>query len=236
MFRFSLMILTIFTQVSQSWSVTETKDLYSYHQYPGYQQYPYLPYSSTPYSPPVPSAPQPIHINQPVLAPAQIRFNNLIYNSSVSGFRTLIEENHRNSRPDVYKKMDAHLTELERDQSIANWVGLGGLIFAIGYMTLAPVPAKRSWCASYSTFDGQCIYDNNNEREISDARYKNIMIGFAIWGISFIYSTYKDPGRREIMDLINKHNRLVPDQPIQMNLGFWLSPKSEPGLSLAVQF
>lgn len=195
--------------------------------YAGYPSYQYPSYNSTypTYYPDTYRNPAPVGIFQPSptyqisVPPSQIRINNFVYDASLSGFRRLIEENHRDSSPDVYKKISERIDQLERNQSIANWVHLSGLVLGISYIAFGPLPAKRSWCGFQSRFDTDCLIYEDNHREIDDARFNNAMIGFSIWLAGLCYAIYKQPGRSDFLNLINEHNKLVPNTPIQMNLG-----------------
>jgi hypothetical protein len=207
---------------------------YQPYPYGTYQSNPYGGYQSSPYKAPQYQTQQPVTVNQTFNVPSNVQYGNQFYGSSLDGLRDLIDENHRTAHPEEYKKLNSHLSSLERQHSKANWIHGLSLAFALGYIIWGPVPKERTWCGSY--YNGTCSYNVDNHAEISDARSKNTYIGLGVWLIGLSVSVGIEPGRREIMKFINEHNRLLPNEPIKMNLGFWMPSNKDVGLGLALTF
>jgi hypothetical protein len=155
-------------------------------------------------SPPTPQPPMPMPST--AVAPNSFEASGQYYDGTPKGLRKYLETI-RSSQPEVYQGLNIDVEILESRQSTSQWLGWGGLgiggFLIIGSATFLSTKKK-------SEFTGEEYTETN----------MGLLAGGAIVALGgTIAGLIINPSREEMMETINKHNRLSPQKQLKWQLG-----------------
>jgi hypothetical protein len=147
----------------------------------------------------------------PVAPPQHLEVGGQYYDGSVGGLRDYLDAV-RGSQPDVYSQLDGDVSSLEVRRALGWTIVVGGLLIgtaiALGAMALAPESCETS---SFSGVE-RCSTDFG-------AVVPYMGIGFGIMALSPLIGWILMPGRSDLLDVINEHNRISPT-PMRLQIGY----------------
>jgi hypothetical protein len=157
---------------------------------------------------PPPFVPPPMMASAP---PNHLAVGTQYYEASGGGLRDYLEAV-RTERPNVYAKLDPEVSSLETRSTIATISLVTGIV-ALPVGLFVPLAILEDCDASSPEFDA-CSDRNANRLMIGIlGGLGTIVVGTATF---FIVR----PGRRQILDVVNRHNRIEPTNPIRFSLGY----------------
>ena len=153
----------------------------------------------------------------PQAPPNNIKVGSLYYDGSVSGIRkymkSLIKSDYK-----MYQELDPLVRKLENRQ-LLGWVstiGLGsiGATLMIGSFTFLAkeetIDIGYGLTVTETTYNDPALY---------------VGAGLGIVAVLTLYLVF--PGRGDIMDFINQHNRLNRENPMEFQLGLDIQPDKQ---------
>lgn len=149
----------------------------------------------------------------PPVPPSHIAAGDQYYEADLDGLRAYLESI-AVQQPSVYAAMDPKLASLE-SRSTWGTISLAGGV-AIGAAALVLAVATTEDCNQDVLSDEweQCNEDNKaRSTAIFGAGMLGLGAGLAAWLVL-------KPGRSDLLEVINEHNRLGPQQPLRLNLGW----------------
>lgn len=176
----------------------------------------------TPPPPVAPTTPMPI-MATPAAPPNHIKYGDQYFDGSLSGLREYFDEYLMETNKKAYKKLNPKLKKLERNQRYAWAIGgvavAGGLIYGLtGLGDIGNCDLLDSACEAREE------EKSNNALLISSA----LIIG---GGIAFYVL---NPSRKDIMRVINRHNKINKKAPLKWQLG--LTPAGESVIQIGMRF
>lgn len=147
----------------------------------------------------------------PAPPPNHLAAGNQYYEGSLSGFRDYLNAI-RSRDPELFAAMDPRLSSLESKKTSANIAYWGGGILGLGLM-LVPLFSRED-CEVLSPGYDECNEDNLSSLLTFTAIGGAVMIGGLVAGLVL------RPNRKDLMNLVNENNRLRPDAPVQLQLGY----------------
>ena len=133
--------------------------------------------------------------------PSNLKFNSQYYDTSASGMSELLST-YKNTDPKLYSLLEPDLKKIKTKRNI-KWIvtGVGACFVGTGMALMI----------------GGSNSDSSSE-EIK--RNTNLSIGMFSLGVIAVGSTFFiGPKRKDYFNFINKHNRLNPNQKIELQLG-----------------
>lgn len=142
-------------------------------------------------------------------APTSVCAGDQYYDLSVDGLEKYMDAL-KASNAEAYGKLVPEFAKLQDDKELANWLMIGTLTAgtALTVVGVASVGSKDS--------------DNRS--------YAAMISGLALLSATPFIPVWFGPGREDYMDFINQHNRLVPQQPLKMNIGLRLLDEGAMGI------
>jgi hypothetical protein len=155
-----------------------------------------------------------------VEVPTHLSIGNQQFDGSVRGLRAYLETT-KATDPKLYAQLAPDLESLEARQTnamtalaVGAVAGMAAGIFAIMGRSDCPLPAVTDPdFAAKSAAWGACNEDNMQHLMIFG------LMGFGAVTAGAIAAWASAPKRSDIMDFVNKHNRLSPD-PLHFELGY----------------
>jgi hypothetical protein len=161
--------------------------------------------------PPPPPAPPPPPTFQEVV-PTHLRAGNQQFDASVSGLRAYVDAT-KKTDPKLYAGLEPDVERLEARRNgamVALAAGAAaGAAAAIGAFAWQTDCSPDTTTAAFSA----CSHQNTEHLAVLG------VLGVAALAAGGITAAAMMPKRSDIMDVVNKHNRLSP-QPMQLELGY----------------
>lgn len=189
----------------------------------------------------VPPAP-PSHVMlSRAVPPSSLTVGDQYYTADWDGFRKYLDTL-RASEPRVYAALSPKLGEIEDQRTLGNiviWSGIGiGTGLAIWGFSKMATGLDQSECDKLpigSTERDHCDDQKMEEWEgETDEGLAFVGAGLGVATLGIVGGILLKPGRSELLDLVNEHNRTRPGQPMRLQLGFDpRSPRAHVGLALA---
>jgi hypothetical protein len=155
-----------------------------------------------------------------VVVPSHLRIGNQQFDVSVSGLRSYLETT-KLTEPALYAQLAPDLERLEARQTNAAAVFAVGA--AAGVVSTIVAFAGRSDCSDPSITDPNfgakvAEWGNCNDRNMQHMMVFTLL-GAGALVAGGIAAAVMLPKRSDVMDVVNKHNRISPD-PLQFELGY----------------
>jgi len=152
--------------------------------------------------------------------PTHLQIGNQQYDASVAGFRAYLETM-KFSDPGLYRQLAPDVARLDARRLGAEFALVGGVV--VGLASVIYGLTSGDTCTEPAVTDPNFGPDGSaweacNERNGSRmATFSLVGVGALLVGGAIALASW--PGRSDIMDLINKHNRLSK-RPLQLQLGY----------------
>jgi hypothetical protein len=155
-----------------------------------------------------------------VQLPEHLQIGNQQYDASVAGIRAYLEAT-KSGDPSLYGQLAPDVASLETRQENAEMALVGGL--AVGVATAVYGIASRDTCTSPVVTDPAFAADVAawgacNDRNMSRMETFGLL-GFGAMLVGGVIAVVNWPRRADIMELLNKHNRLSKE-PLQLQIGY----------------
>lgn len=188
---------------------------------PQYQNYQY------PAPKPVTQNYNPI-IHTPILPANNIQAGDQLYDGSISGLRSFIDEEYKESttanNQQIYQKLNSELESLENLNkwswvSLIAGIGAGTALVAIG--------------SSKDCYEGRDLLAGEDPNCVNT---KNIYLysGLGLVASGTLLFYILKPSRSDMLNFINKHNKLNKNKPLKWQLGF--NPNGSSGVIATFEF
>ena len=155
-----------------------------------------------------------------VHVPEQLQVGDQHFDASVAGFQAYLDSI-KSSEPGLWGQIAPDVARLESRQDAAKVALALGVV--AGVATAIYGFASRDNCVEPTLSDPNFGADSDawgacNDRNISrTATFSFLGAGIMVVGGIIAYASW--PGRQDLLDLVNKHNRLSK-QPLQLQLGY----------------
>ena len=162
-----------------------------------------------------------------VTPPEHLVIKNQYFESSPAGFRDYLETI-KSTNPQLFAQLTPDADRLVSRRTTADVLLAGGL--GAGVLSVLAGVATRRDCPSPSITDPKFAADLNALSACDqDNNDRMVMFGLlglvlAAGGMAAAFATM--PSRQDLLDVVNKHNRLSPD-PLRLQIGY------DPGLHTA---
>lgn len=163
-----------------------------------------------------------------VTLPSQLNAGDQIYEGNLKGLRRYLTDVRESDR-ELFLSLDPELRKLETQSRTAWTVGLVGIGAGV-VMIGAGMYGSSVAMGKADVFDDvaweQSRVDFNNALLLSGG-------GVLVAAGSIFAIALMQPSKDQFLDLINRHNRIRPDQPLRLQLGFAPAPKGHGAIALA---
>jgi len=171
-------------------------------------------------SPAISPAQQPTPIYAAYVPPSHLGIGNQQFDASVDGIRHYLESI-KSKNLGLYTKLEPRLEHLEDERTASRivlatgiGVGLASGIYGIAGRKDCPGPAVTDPNFAADTAAWAACNDDNMHTTT-----KFTLIGFGAVAAGFIGWAALAPGRSELFDFVNEHNRLNAE-PLRLQLGY----------------
>ena len=164
--------------------------------------------------------PMPMTVPHTTVVPSHLRIGDQQFDASVAGFRAYLETTKVSDAP-LYAQLAPDLVRLESRFEVARLVLVAGLMgglvsgiyaFAGGKSCPEPAITEPNFAAKSAAW-GAC--NGDNMRMTSTFAF----ISLGSFFVGTVGALAIAPGRADLLELVNKHNRLHP-QPLRLEIGF----------------
>lgn len=143
-----------------------------------------------------------------------------MFDGSLSGFRTYLDTT-RATNPQLFSQLDPKVRDLESQATAGRAVAVAGLV--VGLVSGAYAVAGQKTCNEPQNTDPniaanlQTWGDCNGDNGTHIATFLLLGLGSILVGEIGWYAL--TPGRSDVLDLVNEHNR-ISHEPIRLQLGY----------------
>jgi len=157
---------------------------------------------------------------QAMVVPSSLSIRGEYFDASVDGLRGYLETI-RSTDPDLYTKLDPKLSNLEWRRTAAVLVAVAAVGIGLGSMIYAF--AARKSCNSPPVNDPNFSADVNAWANCNDDSMRTMatfsLVGLGTLTTGLFAAAFITPGRSDIFDIVNEHNRLRRE-PLRWQLGY----------------
>ena len=152
--------------------------------------------------------------------PAHLAVGNQVFDGSLSGFRTYLDTT-RATNPQLFSQLDPQVRDLESQATAARTVAVAGLV--VGLVSGVYAVAGRKTCNEPQITDPniaadlQAWGDCNSDNGTHIATF--MLLGLGSIALGEIGWFALSPGRSDVLNLVNEHNRISHD-PIRLQIGY----------------
>jgi hypothetical protein len=185
----------------------------------------------TPPIPPPPAVVDPFPSSDVVVPPEHLVIDNQYFEGTPAGLRRYLESI-KSTKPALYAQLSPDADRLQSRATTGTALLAGGL--GVGVLSILAGLALHGDCAPPSINDpnfaaASSAWDTCNQENMEKSIAFGI-VGFlaAVGGMVGAVSTW--PTRQDLLDVVNKHNRLSPD-PLRLQIGYSIG--YDPGQHMA---
>jgi len=164
-----------------------------------------------------------VRMAPPPAPPSSLVVGEQYYEADWDGFRTYLETL-RMTEPTVYTELDLKLSAIEDQRRVGNivvWSGVGvGAVLAIWGVTKMASGLDDSECQTLPILSPErerC--DDQKMNEMNERHDQGLILlgaGLGVGAAGVLIGGALKPGRSDLLDLINDHNRARPGQPMRL--------------------
>lgn len=154
-------------------------------------------------------------VYHPVVPPSHLKAGTQYFEANPSGFREYLDSIQQ-GQPQLYHALDADVATLESNRTLGLALLIGGPI--VGGLVMLSGLFLMEDCSSNHEIPSDA-WDRCQDANLS--RFLTLFaIGAVIIGGAAITGAVVIPGRTDLLRVVNKHNQLSPQIPIDLQLGY----------------
>lgn len=166
--------------------------------------------------------------NTTVVMPSQLNAGDQLYEGNLQGFRRYPTDIRESDR-ELFLSIDPELRKLETQSRTALTVGLLGAGAGL-VMVGAGIYGSSVAMGKADVFDEVAWEQSRVDFQNSILLFGGgVLVTIASGAVGILFQ----PSRDQLLDLINRHNRIRPEQPLRLQLGLAPAPKGQGAIALA---